>query len=267
MRLVSQGLADGTDVVILNRTNTIKWYVHKFKAKKLNGFLESIRSFFPMGLKERITISTVHKYKGLEKPMVIVLDAVASSYPLIHPDWAFSRVLGDCPEKIIKEERRLLYVALTRAVEKLVIITDGRSKSPFLEELERRQFPSAINWADYPPARDTTTRLVVKVGNQVRRGVPPTLAIKDVLKATGYQWQPTGWPGWAKIFPAEGFRMETIQAELWAESADGIDVRIYDDTETLTAHFLINASNWNCVFDQFESLCAPKAEPSGAAQA
>ena len=104
-------------------------------------------------MKERISISTAHKYKGLEKPMVIVLDAVARSYPLIHPDWAFSRVLGDSPEKITKEERRLFYVALTRAIEKLVIITDGRSKSPFLEELERRH-PSVLS-------NGRTTRLFV----------------------------------------------------------------------------------------------------------
>lgn len=52
------------------------------------------------------------------------MDAVARSYPLIHPDWVFSRVLGDSLEKIICEERRLLYVAMTRAAEKLVITTD-----------------------------------------------------------------------------------------------------------------------------------------------
>lgn len=266
LRLVSKGLADGMDVVILNRTNNIKCYVDKFKAKKLNGFLESIRSFFPKGLKERITISTAHKYKGLEKPMVIVLDAIARSYPLIHPDWAFSRVLGDSLEKIIKEERRLLYVALTRAVEKLVIITDGRSKSLFLEELERRHSPSVINWADYAPVRGATTRLVVKVGNQDRRGVAPTLAIKDLLKATGYQWRSTGWCAWTKSFPAEGFSVETIRAEIWTEPADGIEVRVFDDTDLLAAHFLIDDGSWHCLVDRLEAPCAAKEEPSRAAQ-
>lgn len=186
--------------------------------------------------------------------MVIVLDAVARSYPLIHPDWAFSRILGDSPEHIVEEERRLLYVALTRAVETLVIITDGRSKSPFLEELERRQPPSLINWTDYPPIRGATTRLVVKVGNQDRRGGAPTFAIKDFLKATGYQWQATGWPGWAKSFPADGFTIKTINAEIWAEPADGIEVRIFDDTETLVARFLVDDGNWHCIVDKLDTL-------------
>jgi DNA helicase IV len=158
LRLTSKALADGLDVVMLCRHNAIPWFVNYQDQEGGDGrglarYLDLIRSFFPKGMKERISISTAHKYKGLEKPMVIVLDAVARSYPLIHPDWAFSRVLGDSPEKITKEERRLFYVALTRAIEKLVIITDGRSKSPFLEELERRH-PSVLS-------NGRTTRLFV----------------------------------------------------------------------------------------------------------
>ena len=267
-RLANNALADGLDVVMLCRRNALPWFVNYQDqvggdGRGLARYLDLVRSFFPKGLKERISISTVHKYKGLEKPMVIVLDAVARSYPLIHPDWAFSRILGDSPEKITKEERRLLYVALTRAVETLVIITDGRSKSPFLEELACRQPPSAIKWADYPPVRGLTTRLIVKIGNQERRGGSPTVAIKDFLKATGYQWQSTGWPGWVKSFPAEGFNVETLKSEVWAESADGIEVRIFDDTETLAARFLIEVGNWSCLVDKLEALCAPRPIETG----
>ena len=253
-RLANKALADGIDVVMLCRRNTLPWFINYQDqvgggARGLTRYLDLVRSFFPKCLKERISISTAHKYKGLEKLMVIVLDAVARSYPLIHPDWAFSRILGDSLEKITKEERRLLYVTLTRAVDTLVIITEGRSKSPFLEELERKQPLSAINWANYPPIRGLTTRLVVKVGNQERRGGGPTFAIKDLLKAAGYEWQSTGWPGWAKSFPAEGFNLEALKSEVWAEPADGIELRIFDDTETLTSRFLINEGNWNCVVD------------------
>jgi DNA helicase-4 len=188
--------------------------------------------------------------------MVIVLDLVARSYPLIHPDWAFSRILGDSPEKIVEEERRLLYVALTRAVDTLVVVTEGRSKSPFLEELERAMPLATIDWAFYHPVRGLTTRLVVIVGNQERRGGAPTFAIKDLLKASGYQWQSNGWPGWAKSFPAEGFRTEILKSEVWSEPADGVDVRIFDDTDTLVARFLIESGNWSCVIDNLLTVCA-----------
>ncbi len=124
LRLAHKALADGLDVVLLCRRNAIPWFVNFQDQDGVSGhglarYLDLIQSYFPRGLKERVSISTAHKYKGLEKPMVIVLDAIARSYPLIHPDWAFTRVLGDSPEKITREERRLLYVALTRAIEKL----------------------------------------------------------------------------------------------------------------------------------------------------
>ena len=261
LRLVSKALADGLDVVLLCRRNAIPWFVNyqdqEGSGRGLARYLDLIQSFFPKGLKERISISTAHKYKGLEKPMVIVLDAIARSYPLIHPDWIFSRILGDNPEKITREERRLLYVALTRAVERLVIITEGRSKSPFLEELEQQQPFSAVDWLEYPPVRGKTSRLTVKIGNQERRGAAPTFAIKDLLKASGYQWQSTSWPGWAKTFPGDIFGIETIKKELWAQSACGIEVRVLDDTETLAACFLIDAGQWICLLDKLASLYVP----------
>jgi len=258
LRLANKALADGIDVVMLSRRNGLPWFVN-FQDQPGNGrglarYLDLVRSLFPDGLRERISISTAHKYKGLEKPMVIVLDLVARSYPLIHPDWAFSRMLGDSPQKITEEERRLLYVALTRAAETLVVFTEGRSKSPFLEELERKMHLPAVNWADYPPLRRLTTRLVVKVGNQERRGATPTFKIKDLLRSSGYQWQSTGWPGWAKSFPSEGFRPEILKSEVWSEPAGGIDVRIFDGTDTPVAQFLVDGGEWRCIVDNLHEV-------------
>ena len=252
LRLVAQALATNQDVVMLCRRNAIPWFVNYQKASRdtLHYFLTHIRSYFPEQLRERITISTAHSYKGLEKPVVIALDVIARSYPLIHPDWVFTRILGDDLDKIIDEERRLLYVALTRAIEKLVIITDGRSKSPFLEELEQIKRLRIINWDDYPPPISATNaRFVVKVGNQEHFGVSPTFAIKDLLKAAGYLWQSTGWPSWAKSFPASNFTINILKSELWAGAANGIEVRIVDEAENLKAHYLINNGQWHCIFN------------------
>lgn len=264
LRLANRALAAGIDVVMLCRRNGLPWFVNfqdqsAGSSRGLARYLDLVRSFLPNGLCERISISTAHKYKGLEKPMVIVLDLVARSYPLIHPDWTFSRILGDSPQKIADEERRLLYVALTRAADTLVVFTEETSKSPFLEELEREIPLAAVNWADYPPLRGLTTRLVVKVGNQERRGGEPTFAIKNFLKASGYKWQSNGWPGWEKSFPAEGFRTDILNSEVWSEPADGIKVRIFDDTEKEVAQFLVDGGNWICIFDDLNSLCDPSS--------
>jgi len=210
-----------------------------------------VRKYFPKGLRERITISTSHKYKGLEKPVVIVLDAVARSYPLIHPNWIFSRILGDSPDKITKEERRLLYVALTRAIQKLVIITEGRSRSPFLDGLEGKSDIPTINWADFPPLSEVTNkRLVVRIGSQECRGSSPTFSIKDFLKASGYQYQSTGWKSWVKSFPLDGFKIDVLKSEVWAEKAHGIEIRIFNDKDALAGHYVVDSGKWRCIVDK-----------------
>ena len=126
---------------------------------------------------------------------------------------------------------------------------------------------AAVEWADFPPLRGLTTRLVVKVGNQEGRGIVPTVAIKDFLHAVGYQWQQTDWPGWAKSFPAEGFRIDTLKSEIWSGPADGIDVRIFDDTDSAVAQFLVDCGNWTCVFDELKTLCELSDEPMLPAEA
>ena len=262
-RIANSVLAAGSDLVVLSRRNALPWFVN-FKEQELggakgqSGFLDLVRSLFPKELNERITISTTHRYKGLEKPTVVVVDAIARSYPLIHPDWVFSRVLGDSPEKIAQEERRLFYVAMTRAIDKLVIITSDQDQSPFLADLRGVMPLQEIDWKDFPPVSHSfSRRLIVKVGNQSHTGRSPTLNIKDQLNAAGYRWQSTGWPGWGKIFPADGFRIELLQAEIWAGGADGVEVRILDESEDLVGWFLVDGGRWATKLDKLASMASP----------
>ncbi len=248
-RIANTSIAEGSSVVLLSRSNSLPWFVNftyqvRQEDNKLSGFLNSVRTIFPKEKREQITISTAHSYKGLEKPTVIVLDALAGRYPLIHQDWVFSRVLGDSLEKTTQEERRLFYVALTRAIEKLVIITDSKNPSPFLNELQNIMSLDIINWEYYPAVPDKSSQLIVKVGNQEHYGAEPTYAIKDQLKACGYQWRSTGWPGWTKTYLAENFRETNIKREVWAKDADGVEVRIYNESEHALRIFNINRGNW-----------------------
>jgi DNA helicase IV len=131
LRLVRHALDHKLDVALLTRRNGLPWYTAaasdgRTDTREPSGFLHVIRSRFPDVDETRITTSTVHKFKGLEKRAVIILDGVKRSYPLVHPSWVFMRVFGDSPSTITDEERRLFYVALTRAIEHLTIITDKR---------------------------------------------------------------------------------------------------------------------------------------------
>lgn len=260
-RIVNESLATNSSVVLLSRRNSLPWFMNftdqvQREGKGLDKFLDLVRSLSPKDKSENITISTAHRYKGLEKSTVIVLDAVAGSYPLIHPDWVFLRVLGDSLEKVTQEERRLFYVALTRAIEKLVIITDSKNQSPFLGELQKTMPLEKIKWDDYPVVCLKSRRLVVKVGNSEHCGGKPTYAIKDQLKACGYQWRGSGWPGWVKTFSIDEIQVASIQKEVWAEEADGVEVRICDESERVFGRFNIVDGNWVTVLDDLHLILA-----------
>ena len=59
-----------------------------------------------------VTVITIHSAKGTEREVCYVLNVSPQAYPL-------SYVVGD-PEKV-EEERRVLYVALTRAKDELIV--------------------------------------------------------------------------------------------------------------------------------------------------
>lgn len=76
-----------------------------------------------------VLISTVHGAKGLEWPLVVVWGLNEEDFP------HFSRDNPLSPERL-EEERRLYYVAITRAREQLLLVQDGGDHRPsrFLDE-------------------------------------------------------------------------------------------------------------------------------------
>lgn len=92
--------------------------------------LRAARRRYPSGA---LRLTTLHGAKGLEFPVTFVCGLTRGVLPL-----DASQGLAD-----VEEERRLLYVGMTRARERLILLTSGQP-SPFLEEipaqlLERRQ--------------------------------------------------------------------------------------------------------------------------------
>ncbi len=79
---------------------------------------------------DNVSISTVHASKGLEFDYVFIIGAEEGKFPL-------SRAMDDNDE--LEEERRLMYVAITRARKKLYVT---RAKSRFLYGKRENQMPS-----------------------------------------------------------------------------------------------------------------------------
>jgi DNA helicase-2/ATP-dependent DNA helicase PcrA len=78
-----------------------------------------------------VTLSTVHRVKGMEWDRVIVYGVTEGIVP--------HRLAVD-----EEEERRVLHVAITRGIEQVVVLGDGRRRSPFLAELRGQARHGAV---------------------------------------------------------------------------------------------------------------------------
>ena len=248
LRLVHKAVNNNQSVLLLSRKKTgLPWNSH-FKTE-LDQFLELLRSHLPENRIENVDILTAHKSKGLQGKVVIVLDAVPQCYPLIHPDSIFTRIFESTVERVTAEERRLFYVALTRAEENLVIFTETDSVSPFLEDLEKKMHISRLDWSDYPASLSPLSEAIItiKVRNQASGFGKGTYAIKNVLKAEGYRWDPDS-KAWSTIELASGFSSTEFQNKAkWANDADGIEVQIYDYSDEEIERYHVDYGFWTPV--------------------
>jgi DNA helicase-4 len=82
---------------------------------------------------------TVHKAKGLEGDIIIVLNCNSGKFGFpseMSDDQVLNLLLSEADQFENGEERRLFYVAMTRAKEKVYFVTDSSYKSKFIAELE-----------------------------------------------------------------------------------------------------------------------------------
>ncbi len=267
VRLAHRFALCGRRVVFLARRNGVPWYFNTGDAmsdgRSLDDFLRRVRSCLPEEFRGMVSISTAHKYKGLEKSAVVVLDAVARSYPLIHPDWPFFRIFGDSPLSLTQDDRRLFYVALTRAVESLVVITDSGAESPFLDEIRSRRALPPLPWMEFPPVAERgNRRLLLKIKDAAGReygAQTGTFPIKDQLYACRYQYHGVS-KRWEKSIALDLFNMDLIRAEPWAASATDVEVNFHDDSETLLASYRIDCGQWTTIVNRWDLMENPAAD-------
>lgn len=246
-RVLAKVLREGDSVGLLARQNRLSSQTGSRFAEDLDRFRKECLAGFPAEEQDRVRISTAHKFKGLEDDTVVILDAVERSFPLIHPDWVFTRVLGDDPQKLLADERRLFYVACTRAKRRLILITDDQRMSPFLQAVQPKC--TQTGWEDFPFVPVADDRWIIEVGSQPGLGASPTVTVKDHLKADGFRYngdrESRKWERTDAI-PNAGIQelVESLQTRTWALRGHGLQVRIRDlDGKTL-AVFNVDSGRW-----------------------
>lgn len=107
-----------------------------------------------------VVLATVHRVKGQEWPVVVVHQADADLFP---------HGLADD----VEEERRLFHVALTRAIDEVVVVA-GVDPSPFVAELHAE--PAPFDPAPFDPARGRTISSLRPATRPAQRPTPEAAA-------------------------------------------------------------------------------------------
>lgn len=234
LRLAGQALGAGKSVVLLSVRNNL--VDPGGGVIKLDKYLSALRSKLPTPLRDGLSISTAHGYKGNESDVVIILDAEERSYPLIHPNWVFARILGESIEAIVDESRRLFYVSLTRAREEVFIITESGRESPFLVDITSHAAVSRINWSKYPPLVTQHEWVTVKVSGEYQMMLP----LIACLKADGFRYRDLskhgGYRSWDRSYRVRELTDSFLLDTSWMTAAreqklSGVVVRFYDGVE------------------------------------
>jgi DNA helicase-4 len=247
LRIAGKALQNNKSVVLLTRTNDLQLPAGGTISNV--EYLDMLRRVIPEKWRKKISISTAHKFKGGEGDIVIILDAVAGKYPLIHPNWIFARILGETIEDVNDENRRLFYVALTRAKEQLFIITetDEDKKSPYLADIRKHLFIPHIDWDKYPPCIWSSDDVVVRITGTF-------FELNEEFKADGFSFRKyKGEPLREKILTKKEFSAQQLHSTPWAQKLSvtpncSIEIRILDVNDKVLQLFSVDNKGWKeCV--------------------
>ncbi len=96
-----------------------------------------------------IEFTTAHKAKGRERDFVVITDMIRGKYgfPTEITDDPILNLVLECQDDFPNaEERRLFYVALTRAKKGIFLVTDRSKRSTFIDELD---YATTFNYGDH----------------------------------------------------------------------------------------------------------------------
>ncbi len=157
---------DKRSIILLNKFYDLaQEFQDTYPEKSLSEFLSDMEiigdlevEMDDVAVEESVSVLTMHKSKGKEFPIVFVADMVDGKFPTklkktpfsVPPEMSREHDKTEYTEEShIDEERRLLYVAITRAMNMLFLMypkkhtenVNGKKPSRFLDELNYEQNP------------------------------------------------------------------------------------------------------------------------------
>ena len=154
-RLIAS-IPSGKSIFLLGRYSFDDYYL-SFMYQSVK---EGNRFYYLIGGR-KIEFLTVHKSKGLEADYVILLQCNKDTYgfpSLVSDDPVLNYVLTKSDQFPYGEERRLFYVAITRAKVKTIVLYDKRFPSLFVDEFLHPEKVSEESYVKHPNANKRWTR-------------------------------------------------------------------------------------------------------------
>ncbi len=212
-------------IVILSRYSYID-------GLELTQWLKKLRSHLPNEAKQQIVCSTAHGYKGQEADTVILLSP--EKYPLVHPDCIFSTIFGDNLQKLEDDERRLFYVAITRAKSNLIYLNEKDNKPcSFVPAINKLK---ALNLHQVQPILLAGDKALIEVKNLASitdTSTVGTIPLKDEIKAD-FKWKPNK-KAWVKCVASEQVQLsKSVIAILskfpWCCKIEEVEIKVSSNT-------------------------------------
>ena len=166
---------------VLSRINKIPLKIEganfPFIKNKLNFGITLLEEFLAKIYKEdlyefSVQASTAHRSKGGEADTVVILSP--GDFGKIHPSSQFMRIFGDHPEVLIEDERKLFYVACSRAKEQIIFLSNNQTN--ISEFIPNEEFISNECWDNLPYQRKIAPNLF-------------SIEIRDIPKQKPYLYE------------------------------------------------------------------------------
>ncbi len=123
------------EIFVLARTNRqLSDFSELLKKKRIRHILKSDEKRDQQIKKGHVTLSTIHSIKGLEAEHVFVLGCTNNNFPCKSSDHPVIENLKMYEYDREEEERRLFYVAISRAKNKLYLSYTGKKHSYFIND-------------------------------------------------------------------------------------------------------------------------------------
>ncbi|SHJ39755.1 ATP-dependent helicase [Pseudobutyrivibrio xylanivorans] len=177
-----------------NNIDTNKIFILKMLAKKekdIPSFLNRLNELRRILMEKKndssskLILSTIHSSKGLEYDSVILMDVINGVFP--NKVLRANTKATPQEKRDYEEERRIFYVGMTRAKDKLTIFKYENRNSTFINELKPETKNAEIeNKASYSATKVTSYFKQPKVTSKGNESAPDRLIIGQVVSQKKY---------------------------------------------------------------------------------